>query len=814
MNARELAMTPLKVLPDAVSRRLKKQRRWILWRLEPAEQAGDKPRKMPYQANGKPAKSNDPSTWTTFDKAFAAYLASRQETNGGQIPFSGIGYVFAEDDGLVGIDLDDCRDPKTGELKPWGMKIVKRFATYAEVSPSGTGVKLWCRGRLPIDGTGRKSAYRDGAVEIYQRSRYFCVTGHKLDDARALVAKAQEAIDSLWARVFDKPAIEAPPKESNRLVKGGLQDRSRVVERARKYLDKMPRAVSGQSGHNATFRVACVLVQGFDLSPAEAYPLMAEYSQRCKPPWTEREIEHKLQDADKQPGPRGDLLNGQQKTPPENQATAIAELVADAELWHTPAGDAYATIALGNHREHWPVRSTAFKRWLAKAHFDATGKAANSEAISTAVNLIEAQATFDGEQHPVFVRVASKGRNIYIDLCDAAWRAIKVTRRGWSIVDNPPVRFRRSKSMLPLPEPEHGGSLDELRPFVNVANRDWPLVVAWLVAALRPSGPYPVLALFALQGAGKSNTARFLRALIDPNAAPLRAEPREVRDLMLSANHNWCVAFDNLSHLPFWFSDALCRLSTGGGYATRELYSNADEVIFDAVRPIILTSIVELAERSDLLDRCLPVTLPEIKEGQRRDEQTLTADFENARPKILGALLDVVAGAVRDLPHVQLDRHPRMADFAKWATAAERALGWKPGRFMVAYNRNRVAANKLALEASPIASKLLDHLAEAGEWQGTAADLLDAIDREFGNDYRRPPGWPKGARSMSAHLRRLAPNLQADGWLVEFRHGHERRIIIKRANGVGAFASFASPAPRTRKTPSFFGRRKNDENVD
>lgn len=134
------------------------------------------------------------------------------------------------------------------------------------------------------------------------------------------------------------------------------------------------------------------------------------------------------------------MLNGQQKTPPENQATAIAELVADAELWHTPAGDAYATIAIGNHHEHWPVRSSAFKRWLAKAHFDATGKTANSEAISTAMNLIEAQATFDGEQHPVFVRVASKGRNIYIDLRDAAWRAIKVTRRGWSVVDNPPVR--------------------------------------------------------------------------------------------------------------------------------------------------------------------------------------------------------------------------------------------------------------------------------------------------------------------------------------------------------------------------------------
>lgn len=137
-----------------------------------------------------------------------------------------------------------------------------------------------------MNGTGKKAKYRDGAVEMYQHGRYFFITGQKLDDASALVAKAQEASNWLWAKVFDKPAIEAPPAPNDRRAKRRPQDQSRVVERTRKYLDKMPPAVSGNSGHNATFRVACVLVQGFDLSPAEAYPLMIEYSGRCKPPWT------------------------------------------------------------------------------------------------------------------------------------------------------------------------------------------------------------------------------------------------------------------------------------------------------------------------------------------------------------------------------------------------------------------------------------------------------------------------------------------------------------------------------------------------
>jgi hypothetical protein len=271
-----------------------------------------------------------------------------------------------------------------------------------------------------------------------------------------------------------------------------------------------------------------------------------------------------------------------------------------------------------------------------------------------------------------------------------------------------------------------------------------------------------------------------LRALVDPNAAPLRSEPREARDLMISAAGNWCIAYDNLSHLPAWLSDALCRLSTGGGFSTRELYTDADEVIFDATRPVILTSIVELAERSDLLDRCLPVSLPPIGDDRRRDEETLMAAFEAARPKVLGALLDAVAGALRELPHVKLDRLPRMADFARWATAAESALGWTAGTFIAAYARNRDAANELALEASPVVGRLLKLLGDRGAWEGTASELLDALNATFGSEAKRPTGWPKSPRGLSAHLRRLAPNLLTAGWAVDFgrRAGGGRARII------------------------------------
>ena len=111
------------------------------------------------------------------------------------------------------------------------------------------------------------------------------------------------------------------------------------------------------------------------------------------------------------------------------------------------------------------------------------------------------------------------------------------------------------------------------------------LLAAWLVAAFRPHGPYPILVLHGEQGSAKSTTARVLRALLDPNTAPLRGEPRDLRDVMIAASNGWIISFDNLSRIPHWLSDALCRLATGGGFSTRELYTDSEEVLFDAQRP-------------------------------------------------------------------------------------------------------------------------------------------------------------------------------------------------------------------------------------
>lgn len=473
-----------------------------------------------------------------------------------------------------------------------------------------------------------------------------------------------------------------------------------------------------------------------------------------------------------------------------SQATLATNMATAWELWHTPSEEAYATITVNDHKENWPVRSQTFKHFMAKHFFDETGKAINSEALTTAGSLLAAKAQFEGQQHLVHVRVAECDGNIYVDLCNDNWQVVQVTPQGWRIIADPPIRFRRSRGMLALPAPEPGGTIDQLRGFLNLDESAWRLVISWLVATLRPRGPYPILALFAEQGSGKSTVGRLLRELVDPNAAPLRAEPRDGRDLMIAANNSWCLAYDNLSHVSPWLSDALCRLSTGGGFATRELYTDQDEVIFDSQRPVLLTSIEEIATRSDLLDRCLIVWLPAIPEDRRRSEAELFEAFRKVRPQIFGALLDAVSVALNCLPLIKLPGLPRMADFALWATAAETAFGWPSGTFMTTYQGNREFANEVALEASVVARPLLDLLDAQGEWNGSSGELLQVLEERIGDHARKLAGWPKHPRSLTGHLKRLAPNLRAAGWVLEQERSSTKRLwLIQRSTSLPTTAS-------------------------
>lgn len=271
---------------------------WVLWRL--VERENDKPTKMPFQSSGRMAKSDTPETWTTLEHALDTF-------DGGG--YSGIGYVFSADDPFVGVDLDGCRNPETGEIAEWAKEIIRKLDTYGEVSPSKTGVKLWVIGTNPLGATGRKIGVADvpaitdkqPAIEIYDRTRYFAVTGWRLKGVPDEPERGQEGLQWLAEKYF--PAVV----ETASTAKQEWHGEDAVVERARKYIAKLPPAVSGSKGHDVTFHAACVLVLGFGLPESLSLMLLQEWNQACQPPWSDRELLHKVKQANKQGGARNYL---------------------------------------------------------------------------------------------------------------------------------------------------------------------------------------------------------------------------------------------------------------------------------------------------------------------------------------------------------------------------------------------------------------------------------------------------------------------------------------------------------------------------
>jgi hypothetical protein len=441
--------------------------------------------------------------------------------------------------------------------------------------------------------------------------------------------------------------------------------------------------------------------------------------------------------------------------PKATQATQLVDLAqAAASLFHTPDQEPYATFEVARHRETWPLKSRGFRLWLARLWHEHAHASIGSQAVQDALDMLGSRARFDGPEHPVFVRLAALDDVLYLDLADADWRVVRIAADGWRLDPDPPVRFRRPRGMLALPAPRPGGSVDELRPFTNPASDDdWKLRLAWLIATFHPSGPYPVLILSGEQGSGKSDAQKALRRVVDPNLADLRTAPRDERDLFIAANNGRVVGYDNLSTLPPWLSDGLCRIASGGGLGTRELYSDTDETLIAATRPILFNGIEELAVRGDLLDRAIVQVPPVLDDAQRQDETVFWRQFATALPGMLGALLTTVAACLKNLPTTTLGTTPRMADFARWSVAAEQALEWQKGDFLRIYTANQAQAAGAVLESSPLVAPLRQVLDDAtgGVWEGTASELLRALEAELDESTlkatQRPhSGWPRSAR--------------------------------------------------------------------
>lgn len=271
--------------------------------------------------------------------------------------------------------------------------------------------------------------------------------------------------------------------------------------------------------------------------------------------------------------------------------------------------------------------------------------------------------------------------------------------------------------------------------------------------------------------------------MIDNNAVNLRAAPKSIEDVFVSAKSNWLVSFENLSHITPAMQDALCTLATGGGFSTRTLYTNDEETIIEVKRPVIINSIPNVITAQDLTDRAISIELPRIS---YREESEINAAWEQAKPAIFGGLLDLFVKTLALMPTVKLTNPPRMADFTRLGEAMAQALSYKPGTFVALYKVNRAESIGRALESSPIAVAIREmvdahYTPSKLVFTGTMKQLLEALDKYKQESH----AWPKSPKGLGDVLRRQQPALTSLGIDVEISKPgkHGVNIEIKKRGG-------------------------------
>lgn len=404
---------------------------------------------------------------------------------------------------------------------------------------------------------------------------------------------------------------------------------------------------------------------------------------------------------------------------------------------------------------------------LAREYFKRTRRAASQQALADALAVIEGLAQ-ESAEHSLYLRVAKHGGAHWLDLGDNTGRAVKITDGGWSIEPEPPILFQRTSLTGALPEPE-SGSLDELWDRLNVAEADRPLIAAWLVAVFDPDMPHPVLGIFGEHGVAKTSGSKNCTLIIDPGPVPVRKPPRDAESWVTAGAGSWIVALDNLSTIPDWLSDSICRAVTGDGDVRRRLYTDGEHAVFSFRRCVIVNSIDLGAVRGDLSERMLPIELEPIAESRRMTEDELWQSWSEVHPRILGAVLDLAARVASVLPGISLSSKRRMADFARVVAAVDEILG-TDGLSHYLAKQNALATDSLS--GDPFMVALGEQI--RATFTGTSSELLETIRAPE----RLPKHWPASARSVTQHLRRHAPALRRSGWEVSDDGGANHRKAL------------------------------------
>ena len=480
-----------------------------------------------------------------------------------------------------------------------------------------------------------------------------------------------------------------------------------------------------------------------------------------------------------------------------------------------------------------PINSKKFKNWLSFLFYEREYKGVGRDAVSSAIMVLMGKAQKEGKEYTLYNRVAPTDDGIWLDMCDENWRAIKITRDGWEIVENPPILFRRYSHQKPLCNPVKPSSeleaaqnamklLDHVN--IKIAKDDDDdaikiieatklAVICTSISYLIPIIAHPIMVVYGPQGAAKSYLHKIVRRVIDPSVTELLTLPHDENEIIQQLDHNWCCFYDNLTYLPGMVSDIFCRAATGSGFSKRELYSDDDDIIYSFKRCVGLNGINPAARKGDLLDRSMLVPVTKIDMKCRKTEAEVDAEFEKDKAVILGGFLSVLSLTLKKYPEVKLEGYQRLADFHKYGCAIALALGKKAEEFTKAYENKVESQTDEALNSEPVGMAILnfcetwfaidgEHKPLHEKWEGTPASLYHEVTIKaeimgIKTDYRSP--WPKAPNAFTRKLNEIIPALLRKNFEIVIKEGTPRKVII--TFGVRTLLNFPIEVPKPTIQP-------------
>jgi hypothetical protein len=469
----------------------------------------------------------------------------------------------------------------------------------------------------------------------------------------------------------------------------------------------------------------------------------------------------------------------------ESTAAQLIDMVMNSgDLFYDDISEnAFVTVFIDGITHTLAIGSKTFIEWLSYAYFKKTqqdsgglGFSANEQAIKQAGFALSGIAKHDGEKQRIHLRVADHNGGHYLFIGDDENRVIEVLPTGWRIISNPPVKFWKPSSMQAIPIPQIGGDLSRLWDFINIKETDRPLLLAWMLDSLREESVNLILSLSGLDGSAKSASQSKIRDLIDSNVLNLRAAPKTIEDIFVGAGCNWLVSYENISHLSSRMQDALCTITTGGGFAGRTLHTNAEETLIKVKRPVIINSIPKVITAQDATARTICLDLPPLTNGYI-DEGKINAAWESAKPEIFGALLDLFVKSLEILPSIKLTYSPRMIGFVKLGEAICQVLGHESGYFSALYNENHHESLAAALESSPAAVAICE-LVDSHQGQSTTV-FHGTVKSLYEKLKVSGEGFPKSPKGFSEAIKRQTRALKSVGIEI-LQSGRVERINGER----------------------------------